>query len=189
MNGTIWIFVAALVLMSIMLGFLLHLKTGEINRPGPSKIGGYERSDLFSPAEASFFRVLELAAESRWRVFAKVRLADLIRHEKGHGRSGRQTALNRITSKHVDFVLCDPETLRVAGVVELDDKSHGTLERGIRDMNVDQALADAGIPVLRVPAKRGYMPVDLKQQLESAFQGKALKSGTDTIANAVWQPA
>jgi len=127
---------------------------------------------LLSPAERSFFGVLQQAVASDYQVFEKVRLADIVRPVHNPSRSGWQSAFNRITGKHVDFVLCDSGCLRVAAVIELDDRTHERFERGIRDGLVDSALADAGIPVLRVPAQQSYSLPQIRQQVESLFRSQ-----------------
>jgi hypothetical protein len=125
---------------------------------------------LLTPAERSFFGVLQQALASDYQIFAKVRLADIVRPARNPSRSGWQSAFNRITGKHVDFVLCDSSHLRVIGVIELDDRTHERLERGVRDVLVDSALRDAGIPVLRVSARASYSPAQIREQLESLFR-------------------
>ena len=103
---------------------------------------------LFSPAERSFFGVLEQAVWGRYRVLGKVRLGDLVQPAKGLSAGKRTGAWNRIHQKHVDIVLCQPDTLAVAGVVELDDASHRRKDRAERDEFVDKALSTAGIPIV-----------------------------------------
>ena len=125
---------------------------------------------LLTPAERSFFGVLQQAVASEYQVFAKVRLADIVRPVRNPSRSGRQSALNRITGKHVDFVLCDTSRLSVVAAIELDDRTHERFERGVRDGLVDSALADACIPILRVPAKQAYSPAQIREQVESLFR-------------------
>ncbi|HEX3627185.1 MAG TPA: DUF2726 domain-containing protein [Verrucomicrobiae bacterium] len=127
----------------------------------------YQAVPLLSPAEQSFFRVLQQVIAQAYSIFPKVRLADIISPGKSSSRSGWRFAFNRIASKHVDFVLCDPQSLRVVGVIELDDSTHRRFERGIRDWVVDSALGDAAIPVFRFPAARSYSLVQIRQQLES----------------------
>jgi hypothetical protein len=127
----------------------------------------YEAVALLTAAERSFFGVLQQAVASDYKIFAKVRLADIVRPVRSSSRSGWQAAFNRITGKHVDFVLCDSERLRVIGVVELDDSTHARFERGVRDGLVDSALADAGIPVLRIPARESYSPAQIRDLVQS----------------------
>ena len=79
---------------------------------------------LLSPAERSFLGVLEQAVQGQFRIMAKVRLADIVSVKGGMSRSDWQAAFNRIQSKHVDFVLCNPSDFSITCVVELDDKSH-----------------------------------------------------------------
>jgi hypothetical protein len=122
---------------------------------------------LLTAAERSFFRVLRQALASDYVIFAKVRLADIVRPVRNPSRSGWQSAFNRITGKHVDFVLCDSARLDVVAVIELDDRTHKSFERGLRDDLVDSALADARIPVLRVSAQQFYALAHLRGQVDS----------------------
>ena len=130
----------------------------------------YEAVALLTPAERSFFGVLQQAVASDFQIFAKVRLADIIHPVRSPSRSGWQSAFNRITGKHVDFVLCASEQLRVVGVVDLDDRTHERFERGVRDGLVDSALSGAGIPVLRIPARQTYSPAQIREQVQSLFR-------------------
>ena len=133
--------------------------------------GAYEACESLSmEGERSFFGVLDQALAGEYRLFAKVRLADVVHPVQGPSRSGRQAAFNRISAKHVDFVLCVPASLRVVGVVELDDKSHRRLYRGLRDGLVDAALAGAGIPTIRVVARPTYSPVQLRDEVSRAVR-------------------
>ena len=117
---------------------------------------------LFTPAERSFLAVLEQATGEQFCVFGKVRLADVIKVKSGLSGSARQQAFNRIQSKHLDFVVCDPNDLSVQFVVELDDSSHQQSHRQARDEFLDKALAAAGVPVYHFPVKRMYSVQDIR---------------------------
>jgi hypothetical protein len=133
----------------------------------------YEAVPLLTPAEQSFFGVLQQATGPGYKIFAKVRLADVVHPVRNASRSGWQSAFNRITGKHVDFVLCHAQTLCVLAAIELDDRTHQRFERGIRDSLVDAALADASIPVLRVQAAHAYSLAQIRQQIESLIRPPA----------------
>jgi hypothetical protein len=131
---------------------------------------------LFSPAERSFLEVLEQVLGSEYRVFGKVRIADLIKPENG---AGRHTALNRIVGKHVDFVVCNATDLSIIGVIELDDKSHNQDSRRRRDAFVDRAFASAGIPITRFPARAAYSLSASRESIQRSFKlvvNKAVKA-------------
>jgi len=96
-----------------------------LQRLMPSVPLSYEsRGELFTPAERSFYGVLQQALGGDYVIFGKVRLGDVIHPAKEMGRSGYMTALNKITSKHLDFVICRTGDLSLVAAVELDDKSH-----------------------------------------------------------------
>jgi very-short-patch-repair endonuclease len=130
----------------------------------------YQREPvLFTPAERSFLGVLEQAVEGQFRIFGKVRLADIIRVKSGVSAGARQQAFNRIQSKHIDFVLCKPRDLSVQFVVELDDSSHQAPRRQARDEFLDDALKAAGIPLLHFRAQRTYSVPDIREALSAAI--------------------
>jgi len=134
------------------------------------KVGGvghrYESLKvLMSPGELKFFRELETAVGSNFRVFSKVRLADIVQPAKTGNRSAWYSAFGVIKSKHVDFVVCEPDTMEIRLVVELDDKSHERSDRAERDQKVDDILAQAGIPVLHMPAKATYSTEEIRRRI------------------------
>jgi len=118
-------------------------------------------STLLSPAERSFVGVLERALAGRPVIVAiKVRLGDLVKVEQG--AKNRQGAVNKVTGKHVDFVTCRADTTEPLVAIELDDKSHARAGRVERDRFLDACLAAAGVPLVRVPAARGYSVSELQ---------------------------
>lgn len=122
-----------------------------------------QRDALFTPAERSFLGVLDNASAGRYRVFGKVRIADVIAPAKGLDRSTWTSVFNRIKAKHFDFVLCDPETLKVKAVIELNDKSHTSTRGAERDELVGRACADAGLALRTVKAQRNYSMESVRQ--------------------------
>ena len=171
MDAVIIILAVGLLLLLGFLAFaaLLLLKTmGEPKKPDLP----YEsRGHLLSPAERSFLGVLDQATEGEFRVLTKVRLADLIKTKPGIGPGERQKAFNKIQSKHLDFVLCDPDDYSIQAVVELDDSSHSKTSRRKRDEFVDRALESADIPVTRIPARRSYSVEQVRTTLEEMREG------------------
>ncbi len=139
------------------------------------------RSRLFTAAERSFLGVLDQACGERYRVFGKVRVADILRTVKGLSNSDRQSAFNRISGKHVDFVLCDPKTLEFKAVVELNDSSHKRSKRAERDAFLRDAFEQAGLPYIEVPAQRSYTVETVRSHLrELEVQPEAdLKAGPE----------
>jgi hypothetical protein len=95
-----------------------------------------------------------------------VRLADII---KVRARTRKYQSWNtRIQGKHLDFVLCDLETLDVKLAIELEDGTP-VADRGRRDRFVNTALAAAGVPLLRVKVQEKYETAVLRKDLEDAL--------------------
>ncbi len=146
----VWLFVV-LVLIAVAI-----LKVQENAKRPRKESASYEKQAwLFSPAERSFLGVLEQALGQQYRIMGKVRLADIIKPKVGSKRTW-QRAFNQIQSKHIDFVACDPATLTVKFVIELDDASHNRPDRQDRDDFLNKALQSAGIPVYHFAARRTY---------------------------------
>lgn len=155
----------------VVIGVVLVLVLAILGSRGGRRLEyPYERqAALFTPAERSFLGVLQRALGDEHQVFGKVRLADLIKVKRGLGNSSRQIALNRITRKHVDFVLCSAHDLSVVCAIELDDSSHKKASRQRRDDFVDKAFGAAGIPLLRFPVKQSYTVPEVQAAFAAAF--------------------
>ena len=121
---------------------------------------------LLTPSEAAFYLALVLAAGRRYVVFAKVRLADLC---QDLDRWADIRAFNRVSSKHVDFVLCDAITFRPVLAVELDDRSHLRANRRDRDALVDGVFRTMGLGVYRQWVQRSYDPAAIARGIEDAL--------------------
>lgn len=65
----------------------------------------------------------------------------------------------------MDFVLCHPQTVAPALVIELDDASHQLPERQERDIFLNEVLRVAGIPLLRVPVRKSFSAPALRGQI------------------------
>lgn len=162
-----------LLVLVVMLGaalaaaaFLLLRGSGTAVGAGPRASDLYVlRDSLFTPAERSFLGVLESLELAHVAIAAKVRLADIFQIAKAADRALATTARNRITAKHVDFLLIRRSDGRPLLGIELDDASHGRADRVERDRFVDEVFAQAGLPLLHVPAKQAYDPRELQQQV------------------------
>ena len=111
---------------------------------------------LFTPAERSFLHVLDQVVPRGYRVFGKVRIADVLKVKKGLNGSDWQKAFNRISAKHFDYVICRSSDLAILVAIELDDSSHQQRKRRERDEFVDKATKAAGFPLVRVICQRSY---------------------------------
>lgn len=124
------------------------------------------RGGLLSPGELRFYRAILEAAQDRYVVMCKVRLADLIEAEEGfHSAAGR-----KISQRHADFVLVTKRGLRIAAVVELDDKSHLAPEQQKRDAYLGDALRSAGVPLIRFPIYSQYEASKLRGAIAGALR-------------------
>ena len=159
MDSFIWLLIAFLVIAAGVVSL------SQIESKAAAK---YRENRYFlSPAERSFYGVLQQLVSGYAVVFAKVRIADLISQQKGLSRSDWQRAFNVISSKHVDFVLCDPNDLSVKLIVELDDSSHKKEKAKRSDEIKNTAFASAGIPMIRIKAAKSYSISDLTAQVSS----------------------
>ncbi len=162
------IFVAIIIIVLVIVGKIFGSR---LVTASEANAKNYEAvPSLLTQAERSFFGVLQQSLASDYQIFAKVRLADIVRPVRNSSHSGWQSAFNRISGKHVDFLLCDLERLNVIGVIELDDRTHERFERGLRDSLVDSALANAGIPILRISTRQSYSPAQIREQVQNLFR-------------------
>jgi len=104
---------------------------------------------FFSGSEQEFFRILnERIKNGKYVVFPKVRLADFI--EVIAKREESRGWLNKIKSKHVDFLIWDTQGNKIALALELDGNSHNSDKMKERDVFVNELYKTVGIRLERV---------------------------------------
>ena len=158
------------------LGFLLRLfGIGESKASSADSFPYRVRDDFLSAAERSFYHVVFAAVGERGAVCPKVGLNDLFFVTRPHEN---RSAYNKIGQKHVDFVVCEPRTMKPLFGVELDDASHARADRQARDEFVRQVFTAANLPLLRFPVQRGYNVQEIAAQIEPLLSGGALPIAT-----------
>ena len=133
---------------------------------------------LFSAAERSFLGVLDQAVGPEYRVFGKVRVADLASVKPGMSNPARQGALNRVASKHFDFVVCRASDLSVVCAIELNDKSHSSQRVKARDDLIENVCQAINLPLLTVQAQQAYSIQELQAQFAAAIFPRKPSVGT-----------
>ncbi len=129
------------------------------------------RDDFLSNAEISFCQVLRGVVGDRAVLCPKVNLGDLFFVATGDHRKNRALA-NRVDRKHVDFLLCEPKTMRPVLGIELDDKSHDRSDRQARDQLVEAVFHAARLPLVRFAVKSAYAPAEMESQVMPHFQSQ-----------------
>ncbi|KAB0670547.1 DUF2726 domain-containing protein [Oryzomonas sagensis] len=148
------------MIFSLIREWFLHRGTSK-NYDLPYK----SREILFTPAELNFLNTLQQSLNKNYQIYGKVRLCDIIEPKNNLDSRTQQKAFNRISSKHVDFVICNARSLAIEMVIELDDRTHEQKARRARDEFLDAALEAANVPIARFPVKRAYTLRELQTKL------------------------
>lgn len=164
---TEFVIVIVVVAVAIALAVKLLLRSAQARTEISSSDGYRRRTPFLSPAERSFLGVLDEAVGSTWRVLVKVRVADLVQPRSGLTRSSWRRAFNRISAKHVDYVLVDPSSLEPKLVIELNDGSHRRRDRQERDALLKQACQTAQLELLEIDAARGYVVEEIRTRIHA----------------------
>jgi len=147
----------------------------------PGETLPYRLRDRFlSTPEIALYRTLIEMVGQRYVVYAKVALNDIFLivrpNENVH-------FFNKIFRKHVDFLLCDPRTLKPEIGVELV-KPVGRTETRPNDQFMEELFLTAGLPLVHVPSSERYEISDVI----SLFQLAVTKS-QNTVSVDVSQDA
>lgn len=132
------------------------------------------RSALLTPAERSFWGVLQRVVPSEHLIWPKVRLVDLLLVEGEGGK--RLSAFNQVRAKHVDFVVVRAKDTRPILAIELDDSSHQRPDRQERDRFIDELMQKVGLPLVRIQARHAYAPEALKALLAPHLEADGASS-------------
>ncbi len=124
------------------------------------------REPFLATTELALFRVLSQMVGRRYLICPKVSLNDvfyIVRpNENVH-------FFNKFFRKHVDFLLCDPQTLAPAFGVEIV-RSNSKNEARETDRFIEDLFIDAGLPLVHVPSSETYDPSDLVALFQLAME-------------------
>ena len=123
------------------------------------------KEPFLTTTELALFRVLNQMADGRYLICPKVALNDLFYivrpNENVH-------FFNKFFRKHVDFLMCDPQTLApVFGVEILRPISKN--EAREFDKFMDELFIDAGLPLVHIPSSEKYDLSDIVSLFQLAM--------------------
>ncbi|SEQ49182.1 Topoisomerase DNA binding C4 zinc finger [Virgibacillus subterraneus] len=127
------------------------------------------RDDFLSNAELSFYKVLQQYIGNRAIICPKVSLQDIF-FVHASNQSERSTYNNKISRKHVDFLLCSTDTVKPICGIELDDRSHQRADRIERDKFVEEVFEIANLRLVRFQNKKAYSFAEIQEKLDSVLE-------------------
>lgn len=128
----------------------------------------YKKKYILTKNEYYFYKKLkEICDNHNLRILVKTRLADIVDVDKSKIESKEYMKYySRIQSKHIDFLLCNGDSLYPVVAIELDDNSHDSKERQTRDNFVNKTFESADIPLIRCKGA-GNLETLLKDYLKA----------------------
>lgn len=145
------------------------------------------RERFLTTPEVALFRVLKDMSEGRYVVFAKVALNDIFYivrpNENVH-------YFNKLFRKHVDFLLCKPESLKPQIGVELVrpvSKNTNTTTPRSSDQFMEELFLTAGLPLVQIPSSDRYELSEVITLFQSALEkakqmeGRAADAGQESV--------
>lgn len=158
-----------LIIIAVLILILFLQKTGkkarhhktskqspkeDIIQTEPEKVDAQYCKTAYSPKwmftmneKAAYYKIESIIKKHNLRLFAKVRLFDLITPQRNHPKY--KSNMYRIQAKHVDFVITT-DNLVAKYIIELDDNSHNSENRKNRDEFVDTVLKACGYKILHI---------------------------------------
>ncbi len=122
----------------------------------------YSAKPLLTPSESRLFTSLTHMSQGRCLIACKPRLADFIQHHDWAG-------FNKISQKHIDFLICHIQDGLPMLAIELDDPTHEKPDRKRRDMMVNNLFAQIHIPLVRIDVTELTQIEKLLPRLDQAW--------------------
>jgi len=131
-----------------------------------SKIGSFpfeSTESVLNEFEHGMYRMLDRELRKDFYVLTKVRLGALVKLKR---KSSREAFYNRLISgRHVDFLLCDRESVKPILAIQVVDKK-STDEHDI----TEDVLKSAKIPFMFLSAKKAIAPSELTFMIGEAIK-------------------
>lgn len=157
--------VAILLVLAVALALLVFWIKRRRAAQGPYLLV----DSLLTPAERAFAQAMEQAIGGRYRLLAKVRLAELFAVDLPVNSKSWQLAVDELAGRQADFVVCDSHSFAPLALVELRDPAQGRRGRVEHDDWLVGVCRKVGVPVLVVEARTSYSQLELKRHLAVAL--------------------
>lgn len=115
----------------------------------------YYKSNLLTKSEWAFYKykLKPLADKYNFHILSKVRMEDIVKPKDTLDKSAKASARGRVKNRHIDFVIANPDNLRIYLAIELDGKSHEKLDQQQADHFKDKVFEEIGLPFIRTNGK------------------------------------
>lgn len=151
----------------------------------------YIGKDIVTNAELQLFNFMynNIIFKEAVHILVKPRLADFLDINEVYKRNVTpkeyDTRLYKILAKHIDYLICRADNLKIICAFELDDFTHDTTERKEKDAFKINALHAAGIKLLRYvrPIKdiRASDLIELNTLIGNEFAPKCPRCGNNMV--------
>ena len=129
------------------------------------------KASVFTPAEKNFQNLLEQALGPKYRIINRVKLADIVTIRHGVSNRASQNAASHAEGKYLDFVICERNSMKLLGAVDLVD-TQGRGYKIKKDWFVSGALEAASVPHLRIKVKANYTLDEIRACINARLLGK-----------------
>lgn len=140
----------AIVVVFILIISFMYAKIQMLNKeaePKEEKLPYIVNDKLLTDKELKFYKSLKpITDKNNLVIMCKVRIADIVSVQEG--TKDYIKWFNYIKSKHIDFVVCNSDTLPIYAI-EIDDKTHDRADRVKRDDFVNRIFEDKKVKLLR----------------------------------------
>jgi hypothetical protein len=129
-----------------------------------------QKTAIFTPAEKNFQNLVEQALGTNYRVINRVKLSDVVTVRNGVSSRAGQTASANADNKYLDFAICDRNSMKLLGTIDLVD-TQGKGYKVKKDWFVSGALEAAAIPHIRIKVKANYSVEEIKACISTRLLG------------------
>ena len=157
------IIVILIIVFVIIAGIILGILKAKEGTGTQQEEIPVKRKRLLSEAELSFYHVLKSIIPAEREINCKCRMEDIMYVENC---PKRESYRGKIKSRHIDFVIYNPQNGYTDFAIELDDKSHETERQKEIDQFKDQIFEKINMPLIRIKAKRNYEIKEIKEIIE-----------------------
>ncbi|MBY5992869.1 DUF2726 domain-containing protein [Ferrimonas balearica] len=127
------------------------------------------REPSLSPQERALSSALQSTLDTLsvpLRVFAKVKIADVLAPGRGRHRDHWLAEFAQLREKTFDFVLCEAHSLKIRAAIEIEKPGRKAQQH---DLVVQEACKQLPLPLLRFPSQRHYPLESVREPLMAAL--------------------
>lgn len=153
------------IIVAVLVAFFFFIQKYIVKKDETKDHNYQKKNNLLNMPEGAFYNALKAAVGEHGAVFSKVNMSNVVMPAKTRSKKDWFIANSKISRSYFDFVVCDPRSMEIRVVIELDNGKELNKGKAEREKLLMHVCKTANIPLIGASVRHSYQVSRLRRLL------------------------